>query len=71
MPGVYDKKGFVMEQKNLGLSLFVPGIWVSSIVWFLVYTLFSPVLFFAMLFSPSLDEITEQIVDALPFELEI
>jgi len=60
-----------MEQKNLGLSLFVPGIWVSSIVWFLVYTLFSPVLFFAMLFSPSLDEITEQIVDALPFELEI
>ncbi len=60
-----------MDEKNLGLAMFVPGVWVSSIVWFLIYTLFSPVLFFAMWFSPSTDEIIGQIVDALPFELEL
>ncbi|MCK5861512.1 MAG: hypothetical protein KAH38_03440 [Candidatus Hydrogenedentes bacterium] len=58
-----------MTEKNLGLSMFVPGLWVSSIVWFLIYTLFSPVLFIGMLFSPSMDEIIFQIDEASPFDL--
>jgi len=60
-----------MEEKNLGLAMFVPGIWVSSLVWFVIYTLFSPILFFGLMFSPSGDELIAQIVDALPFELEL
>ncbi|MCK5862552.1 MAG: hypothetical protein KAH38_08710 [Candidatus Hydrogenedentes bacterium] len=58
-----------MTEKNLGLSMFVPGLWVSSIVWFLIYTLFSPILFIGMLFSPSMDEIILQIDEASPFDL--
>lgn len=60
-----------MEQKNLGLALLVPGVWVSSLVWFVIYTLFSPFLFFGFMFSPSGDELIGQIVDALPFDLEL
>ena len=71
MTGIFGRKDIIMEQKNLGLAMFVPGIWVSSLVWFVIYTLFSPIIFFGMLFSPSTDEIIAQIVDALPFELEI
>ncbi|HDP34684.1 MAG TPA: hypothetical protein ENN29_06185 [Candidatus Hydrogenedentes bacterium] len=60
-----------MDNKTFGLSFFVPFIWVSSLVWFVIYTVFSPVIFIGMLFSPSPDEIIEQIVDALPFDLEL
>ncbi len=58
-----------MDDKRLGLALLVPGLWVSSIVWFVIYTLFSPVLFVALLFSPSLEDIIAQITE--PFEIEI
>ena len=60
-----------MDDKKLGLALLVPGLWVSSVVWFLIYTVFSPVLFFAMLFSPSPQEIVDRIIGALPFEIEL
>ncbi len=60
-----------MEDKRLGLALLVPGLWVSSIVWFVIYTLFSPVLFFAMWFSPSPQEIIDQIMEAASVEIEL
>ena len=59
-----------MDDKRLGLALLVPGLWVTSIVWFVIYTLFSPVLFIAMWLSPSPQEIMDQIFGTLPFEIE-
>lgn len=41
-----------MEEKKIGLAMMVPALWVSTIVFFVVYTLASPVLFFLALFSP-------------------
>jgi hypothetical protein len=38
--------------KNFGLAMMVPGLWLSTILVFIVETLASPIAFFWALFQP-------------------
>ncbi len=41
-----------MDDKRFGLAIWVPGLWLGTILFFVAYTIASPVLFFWALFSP-------------------
>jgi|GEM_PF-2462887 len=39
-------------EKDFSLALIVPSIWIANVLFLLIYTLISPILFFIALFSP-------------------
>jgi hypothetical protein len=39
-------------EKDFTLALIVPAVWVANVLFLLIYTIASPVLFFVALFSP-------------------
>lgn len=39
-------------EKNFTLALIVPGIWLGNVLFLVLYTLVSPILFIAALFVP-------------------
>jgi hypothetical protein len=48
--------------KNFGLAMMVPGIWLASVLALILETLISPVAFFVALFNPmSPQDIIDQI----------